>query len=98
MLLFGHTHTTRPSNWIDTFSRSFFRRGVDWQRRVRRQVGTDHSTTPEEPTMVIWHATQQPASRTTEQQLGQLAARWTRLFRRAPRSARGPRPSARGSE
>ncbi|MBE1468027.1 hypothetical protein [Kibdelosporangium phytohabitans] len=48
--------------------------------------------------MVIWHATQQPASRTTEQQLGQLAARWTRLFRRAPRSARGPRPSARGSE
>jgi hypothetical protein len=36
--------------------------------------------------MVIWHATQQPADYVTEQQLGQLAARWTRLFRRTGRA------------
>jgi len=36
--------------------------------------------------MVIWHATQQPADYATEQQLGQLAARWTRRFRRTGRA------------
>lgn len=36
--------------------------------------------------MVIWHATQQPAGYATEQQMGRLAARWTRLFRRTGRT------------
>jgi hypothetical protein len=47
--------------------------------------------------MVIWHATQQPADRATEERMGQLAARWTRLFQRRPGARRMARTQGRGA-